>query len=62
LFATKDWITLGLLDVRSSGVLVLDEPHQPACRDRAADEQEKTERSESDHHSWLSALRDAEHD
>src|ERR1035437_8714203 len=46
----------------SNSVLVLDQPHQPACHDRPAHEQRKTERSESHHHSRLCALRDAEHD
>src|ERR1700722_20188707 len=42
--------------------LVLDQPHDPAADDGDADEEDKTERAEADHHSWLGPLGDAEDD
>src|ERR1700744_4603823 len=39
---------------------VLDEPHDPACGDGAADEEDKAERSEADHHAGVGGLGDAE--
>lgn len=41
---------------------MLDEPHQPARRNRSKDEQGEAERAEPDHHARLCALRDAKHD
>jgi hypothetical protein len=41
---------------------VLDEPHDPACGDGAADEEDEAEGSEADHHARVGALGDAEDD
>jgi len=44
------------------GGLVLDEPHDPACRDGAADEEGEAEGAKADHHAGFGALSDAEDD
>src|SRR6202000_1364608 len=41
---------------------VLDQPHDPAGRDCATDEEDEAEGSEADHHARLRALGDAEDD
>ena len=43
-------------------LLVLDEPHDPACGDGAADEEDEAEGSEADHHARVGSLGDAEYD
>jgi hypothetical protein len=45
-----------------AGLLVLDEPHYPACDDGAADEEGETEGTEANHHTGFGALGDAEDD
>ena len=41
---------------------MLDQPHDPAGRDGAANEEDEAEGSEADHHAWFGALGDAEDD
>jgi hypothetical protein len=48
---------------RSGGrQLVFDEPHDPACDDGAADEENETEGAEANHHAGFGALGDTEDD
>jgi len=44
------------------GLLVLDEPHNPAGGDGATDEENEAERAEADHHAWVGTLCDTEDD
>jgi hypothetical protein len=41
---------------------MLDQPHEPACRDGSADKQGKAEEAEADHHAGFGALRNSEDD
>lgn len=41
---------------------MFDEPHDPACDDSTADEEDKAEGPEPDHHARLRALGDAKDD
>ena len=46
----------------SSLSLVLNEPHEPAGRDRSEDKQSEAECSEAEHHAWFRALGNSEDD
>ena len=41
---------------------MFDQPHHPAPDDGSTDEQNKAERTEANHHSWIAPLRDTEDD